>query len=139
MSFVRVGSSFGAEHESNQFFLKYEIETRPTVTANWVAKICYGRLERVLECSLPDSKELGSLAGKQRLLAVISPCKRTAGKDAALKIVTYSGLADPIVTDLQAIVAVVGRVETRGRWYLVDRTGGLIRPEFLQDDEEEGN
>jgi hypothetical protein len=114
---------------------KYEIEIRRTTTAPWVPKISYGRLERILCCNLPKAKALGALSGKDRVLAVISPCKRTKGKDAALEITSYRELGDPIVTDLQAVVAVVGKMETRGRWYIIDRTGGLIRPEFVREDD----
>lgn len=82
-------------------------------------------------------KRLGNLSGRKRLLAVISPCTHTHGKDAALKITEYRALVDPIVTDLQAVVAVVGKIETRGKWYIIDRTGGLIRPEFIPEEVED--
>jgi hypothetical protein len=36
-----------------------------------------------------------------------------------------------IITDLQGISAVVGRLETQGKWVIIDRTGGLIKPEFI--------
>lgn len=52
-----------------------------------------------------------------------------------MEITTYRGMGQTIVTDLQSVVAVVGRVETRGSWKIIDRTGGLIRPEFVADNE----
>ena len=85
--------------------------------------------------NLPRDKVLGTLSGKTRLLAVITPCTHTQGKDASIETTTYRGMGSAIVTDLQSVVAVVGRVETRGSWKLIDRTGGLIRPEFVPDDE----
>jgi hypothetical protein len=38
-------------------------------------------------------------------------------------------------------MAVVGRIQTRGKWHLIDCTGGMVRPEFIpsemEEDEEE--
>ncbi|KAJ7691562.1 hypothetical protein B0H17DRAFT_935010, partial [Mycena rosella] len=96
----------------------------------------YDRLERVLVCDLPEEEVLGTLSGKKRLFSVITPCKNTHGKDASAEIVTYRGMGSVIVVDLQCVVAVVGRVETRGSWKIVDRTGGLIRPEFVNDEQD---
>jgi hypothetical protein len=53
------------------------------------------------------------------------------GKDAAKEFTSYTQMTRPIVTDLATIVAVVGRVETRGKWVIVDRSGGLLHPEFV--------
>ena len=36
-----------------------------------------------------------------------------------------------IVTDIQTVSVVVGRIRTRGKWTIVDRSGGLIKPEFV--------
>ncbi|KAJ7726338.1 hypothetical protein DFH07DRAFT_685091, partial [Mycena maculata] len=85
----------------------------------------YGRLDRILVCDLPENRTLGALSGKKRLLAVLTPCKHTNGKDASTEIVTYCGLGPVIVVDLQCVMAVVGRVQTRGSWKIVDHTGGL--------------
>jgi hypothetical protein len=40
-----------------------------------------------------------------------------------------------LVTDLQSVAGVIGRIQTQGHWAIVDRTGGFIRPEFVPDDE----
>lgn len=79
---------------------------------------------------------MGHLSGKKRLLAVIAPCNNTRGRDAAMNITTYRGMGQEITVDLQCVVAVVGRVESRGKWTIIDRTGGLIRPEFVSSDDE---
>ncbi|KAF7340818.1 hypothetical protein MSAN_02111100 [Mycena sanguinolenta] len=126
----------GSTAERNMSYIRYEDQVRRRINEPWVAKILYGRLDRILDCTLPRSTRLGHLSGEKRLLAVITPCKNTQGKDAALESTTYRGLGDPIVLDLQAVVAVVGRVETRSKWYIVDRTGGVICPEFTMPDEE---
>ncbi|KAJ7206334.1 hypothetical protein GGX14DRAFT_367370 [Mycena pura] len=123
----------GSTAERNMSFIRYETQTRRRVSEPWVSQIFYGRLERILVCNLPASKKLGFISNKTRLLAVITPCQNTAGKDAALVLTTYRGMGTPVVTDLQAVVAVVGRVQSRGTWTIIDRTGGLIRPEFVPD------
>lgn len=76
-----------------------------------------------------------SFSGTTRLLAMITSCK-TLGQDAAKEITSYTHMTKPIIIDIRTIVAVVGRVETRGRWAIIDRTGGLVKPTFLEDGEE---
>jgi hypothetical protein len=92
-------------------------------------------------CQLPADKRFwGRFAGKVRLLAVITPY-RTGGLDAALGIVSHQQVKASVVVDIQSIMAVVGRIQTRGKWHLIDRTGGMVRPEFIpsemEEDEEE--
>ncbi|KAJ7733465.1 hypothetical protein B0H16DRAFT_1328140, partial [Mycena metata] len=86
MSFIRLRS---------YFFLQTQ-----TVTDG--SQIFYGRLERILVCDLPDDQKFGKIAGKKRLLAVITPCKNTGGKDAALEITSHNGFTSLLVTDLQS-------------------------------------
>ncbi|KAJ7721256.1 hypothetical protein DFH07DRAFT_760513 [Mycena maculata] len=118
----------GSVAERDMSFIRYEIQTRRVVAEPWQSKIFYGRLERVLV------SVLGSLSTKKCLMAVITPCRNTQGKDAFLEMTTYRGMGSVIVVDLQCVVAVIGRVETRGSWKIVDRTGGLIHPEFAQSE-----
>lgn len=59
---------------------------------------------------------------------------RTGGKDAALDIVSHRQAMAPVVLDLQTVMAVVGRLQSRGKWFLIDRTGGMVRPEFVPSD-----
>ncbi|KAJ7224885.1 hypothetical protein C8J57DRAFT_1253129 [Mycena rebaudengoi] len=134
-------SGDGSVAERNMSFIRYEIETRRTAAEPWVPRIFYGQLERILICQLPEDSALESisgkysLSGKKHLLAVITPCTHTQGKDASQEITSYRDLAPaPIVTDLQSVVAVVGRAETRGSWKIIDRTGGIIRPQFVIDE-----
>ncbi|KAJ7131576.1 hypothetical protein C8R43DRAFT_860491, partial [Mycena crocata] len=89
----------------------------------------YGRLEEILLCEVPSGQVWGAFSGQKRLLAVITPCS-TGGKDATQQILSYTQTGRTMVTDLQAISAVIGRFETRGKWVIIDRTGGLIKPEF---------
>jgi len=50
----------------------------------------------------------------------------TGGNDSTEGIVSYTQTVNHIVTDLQGISAVVGRVEARGKWIITDRTRSLI-------------
>lgn len=97
-------------------------------------QVCYGRLEQILVCQLPKGKVWGDFADQPRLLAVITPCV-TDGKDATQEIVSYYRTTQPIITDIQTISAVVGRIKTRGKWTITDRSGGLIKPEFVASQE----
>ncbi|KAJ7763978.1 hypothetical protein DFH07DRAFT_867316 [Mycena maculata] len=96
------------------------------VSVHWIPQTCYGRLDEIVVCKIPPDQV--------RLLAVITPYK-TGGKDAALGIVFHSQPLIQIVADIQSIMAVVGRIQSQGKWYIVDRTGGMVRPEFIPGDE----
>lgn len=73
------------------------------------------------------------MKGKRVLLAVITPCK-TDGKDATKLLTEYSRLQECIVTDLQAIQCVVGRVRRGTKtWGIIDRSTDEARPEFISE------
>ena len=42
-----------------------------------------------------------------------------------------------VVTDLRNIVSSIGRVETRGRWGIVDRDIRVVRPTFAKGEVDE--
>ncbi|KAJ7277813.1 hypothetical protein C8J57DRAFT_1579380 [Mycena rebaudengoi] len=117
----------GSVAERNMSFIRLIL----TCQLSYVPTIYYGRLERILVCRLPKNPVLDSvsgrvrLSGRTRLLAVITPCTHTQGKDTSTEIVGYQKMtATTIVTDLQSEVAVVGRAETRGSWRIIDRQFG---------------
>lgn len=95
-----------------------------------IRTIFYGKLERILEFNIPDLHFWGDLRGKTRLLAVITPGV-TNGKDATHQLTFYNDTTTQIVTDLQAIQCVVGRVLTRNWWGIIDRSGESSRTEFI--------
>ncbi|KAJ7027107.1 hypothetical protein C8F04DRAFT_965593, partial [Mycena alexandri] len=136
-----IRSASASRHSSNakRDMSFYEIQVRRNQADEWHSQIFYGQLEQILDCVLPKDKTLGIVSGKRRLLAVIHPCKNTRGKDAALEHTNYTELANVLVTDLQSVVAVVGRLKTRGRWSIVDRTGGLIHPQFVHVPDEDAD
>jgi hypothetical protein len=110
-------------------------------------KVLYGRVERILECQLPDHPTFGPFSGKLRLLAYITPCK-TDGKDASKELTFYATETAPIITDLATIRAVIGRILTAGgptsrkHWGIIDRSTALSRTTFedheqLSDDDDD--
>lgn len=96
----------------------------------YVSELFYGQLNDIVVCEIPDTSFWGDMRGTIRLLALITPCK-TGGNDAAKVVVEYTKTSTQIVTDLQTICAVVGRVKTRNRWGIIDRTDGLASTKFV--------
>ena len=109
---------------------QYEIEVEDA-RHNLIRRIFYGRLDIILECDIPDKRFWGMLRGKKVLLAILKPCS-TNGKDATQEVVTYTETTTEIVTDLRAVACVVGRIQTRDRWSIIDRSGDLVRTEFIE-------
>ena len=83
--------------------------------------IQYGRLEKILEFETGSQNCWRELKNTHQLLALIKPCK-TNGKDASHHVVQYEDMKESIITDVRNIKAVVGRVKSRGRWIVVDRS-----------------
>ncbi|KAJ6624876.1 hypothetical protein B0H10DRAFT_1714436, partial [Mycena sp. CBHHK59/15] len=107
----------GSITERNMSFVRANAQPE-----SWIPQIFYGWLEEILVCNLANEEDLwGPMAGQKRLLAVITPCK-TMGHDTAKEITSYTQMTTTIVTDLQSVVAVVGCVQTRGSWWIIDRT-----------------
>lgn len=110
--------------------MQYEVEVEDR-DGEVSREIFYGKLELILECDIPEKRFWGRvLQGKTVLLAVITPCV-TMGKDAAKELTMYQHTTTQVVTDLQTISAVVGRVQTRNRWGIVDRSEDSSRTEFI--------
>ena len=79
----------------------------------------------------PDQQFWGlQFRGKTVLLVIITPCV-TLGKDATKTLTTYSQTMTQIVTDLRTISSVIGRVWTRNRWGIIDRSEETSRTEFI--------
>lgn len=99
----------------------------------------YGRVEKVMQCQLPDDPVFGQFSGKLRLLAYITPCK-TDGKDATKESVFYDTKTAPIITDLATVRAVIGRAKTTNRpsttkhWGIIDRSNNFAKTNFGEDE-----
>ena len=110
--------------------MQYEVEVKDG-DGEASREIFYGKLELILVCNIPDKRFWGrDLQGTTVILAVITPCV-TMGKDAAKELTTYQHTTTQVVTDLRTISAVVGRVRTRNRWGIVDRSEDSSRTEFI--------
>ncbi|KAG1745048.1 uncharacterized protein EDB91DRAFT_1236456 [Suillus paluster] len=72
----------------------------------------YGHLEKILVCLLSDNTQWLGLTGKTLLLALIRPCQ-TGGRDAT-----------------EEETRVVGRVESRGEWTIIDCRSNFAKPAF---------
>lgn len=110
-----------------QYELEYEERTNGTLQI--VRLVQYGRLEKILVCLLSNDTQWLGLAGKTLLLALIKPCQ-TGGRDATKEETRYSRNLASIITDLRNVKGVVGRVESRGEWTIIDRRNSFAKPAF---------
>ncbi|KAG1788623.1 uncharacterized protein HD556DRAFT_1217308, partial [Suillus plorans] len=94
-----------------------------------VQLVQYGRLEKILVCSLSNDTQWLGLAGKTLLLTLIRPCQ-TEGRDATKEEARYSRNLASIITDLRNVKGVVGRVKSRGEWTIIDRRSSFAKPAF---------
>jgi hypothetical protein len=98
---------------------------------NNIREIFYGRLDLILEFDIPNANFWSpEFRGTTVLLAIITPCI-TLGKDATKEVTMYTQTTTQIVTDLRTISALIGRVWTRKRWGIVDRSEDTSRTEFI--------
>lgn len=93
----------------------------------------YGRLDRILECTLGNEEWWGNYREQTLLLAVITPSV-TGNRDATKEFTTYRQTTAQIVTDLRVVQCSVGRAKTRDEWGILDRSGEISRTEFVPSD-----
>jgi hypothetical protein len=92
----------------------------------------YGRLECILVLELDPNPILGIAEKTTRILADLTPCACTEG-DATTDLVSYRRFQAPRILDIQAVENVVGRVSSRGDWYIVDRSVEGARTQFVDE------
>lgn len=91
----------------------------------------YGCLQQIIACEFPPaSPQFRKLNPKLLLLGLVEPCN-TDGQDATARVVFYNTTRAPRIINLLSISAVVGRVQTRGKWGIVDRSKGVARTDFV--------
>ncbi|KAI0682508.1 hypothetical protein BC835DRAFT_1298874 [Cytidiella melzeri] len=99
--------------------------------------IYYGRLETIIDLTLPETPDNDIFwedhQGCHVLLALITPCA-TSGTDGAKEAVSFRQEQTKVVVDLRTITNKIGRVETRGRWGIIDRSTGMARTVFVDLD-----
>ncbi|KAF8128237.1 hypothetical protein EV363DRAFT_1585187 [Boletus edulis] len=114
-------------------FIRYEIQYDVGGANDPLLAIQYGQLERILVCQLGDEGVWRHYSHSTHILALIIPVK-TEGQDASTTTTYFSKFLAPIITDIRNVKAVVGRVETRNRWGIVDRSVGLAKTTFVPDE-----
>ena len=98
--------------------------------------IRYGQLQRILVCELGPQRVWKDLKELMLVLALIKPAK-TNGEDASVVTTSFSQFSADVITDIQSIKAVIGRVETRGWWGIIDRSTTTARTTFAADEVDE--
>jgi hypothetical protein len=95
----------------------------------------FGQLRYIVVIPIPKSKELKTKEPQNVCLAVIRQVHATLPNAHGVPPIPFysqSGALDP--TDIKSIQCVVGRVEDRGKWGLVDRSGPLAHAVFAEAD-----
>lgn len=74
---------------------------------------------------------------EHHVLAFVTPCK-TKGSDATVCLTAYAdsptGKDAPRFINLNSIECAVGRIKSRNGWFIIDRSAGLARTSFVDDD-----
>lgn len=98
----------------------------------------YGQLHYVLAITLEPFKvkdpKFHLNKSTTYLLALVTPIK-TRGVDATEAFVSYKDrdIEPNCFIDAQSIECLVGRIKTRGSWWIVDRSKGVARTIFEDD------
>jgi hypothetical protein len=130
--FMRAGMSLHLSHCNTSSVIQYEIAFIGE-QGNEVNTINYGVLERILVCHLGMESVWRDLAGQTQILVLITPW-RTEGEDAAWTVTHYKHELAPIITDIRNIRCIVGRVQSRGKWGIIDGSLGFARGRFVDKD-----
>jgi len=110
--------------------LQFEVIYALTDKSQPINTIGYGQLDKILVCEVDHNNVYKDLRAKTLILALITPCK-TDGNDASESIVGYKEFAAPVIMDIRSIKAVVGRVQTRGEIFIIDRS---VKPTAFHND-----
>lgn len=89
-----------------------------------VKKTFYAELHRIIRVKIPASEELHLRESEEVLLALVKTCKTEQDEGGRRK---YSNLGGIEFIDLTTIRCTVGRVYDRGAWYIIDRSGEVVR------------
>jgi hypothetical protein len=86
----------------------------------------------VLVCQLNEERIWKTLRNSTLLLALITPAA-TDGQDATVAVTHFSRFAAPVITDVRSIKAAIGRVQSRKKWGIIDRTPNLAQAVFAPE------
>jgi hypothetical protein len=93
-------------------------------TPDFEEKVFFGQLKRILILDLPPARELHLAKPTTVILALIQEVKATL-RDG---IYYYKEFGVDEVVDLNTVQCVVGRIEDRGEWAIVDRSDSMAVP-----------
>ena len=96
--------------------------------ANHVHVNFYGRVETFFSVPLPAIAELELDKPFKVVVAAIRKAKTSL--KTPLRIPYYSEMGGMEIVDISVIKCLVGRIEDRGEWAIVDRTAGLAQADF---------
>lgn len=91
----------------------------------------FGQLKSILAIEIPPGIISPIIQPKTLILAIIGT--RDTTTETPLKIPYYTEPKSATVStvDMATLMCLVGRIEDRGRWAIVDRSGELARAEFV--------
>ena len=114
-----------------QYEITYQDRTRI------VKHLGYGDLEKILVITLPTKSFLTDFSGRTVVFALVTPWD-TDGKDATKENLYMTQRRASVIMDARSLQAVIGLVETRGKWGIIDRTGESIMTTFTDVEMEIG-
>jgi len=91
----------------------------------------FGQLKTILVIELPPGIVPFITQPEMVVLAVISPRETTIETPLGIPYYTEPTKATPRAVDMNTLMCLVGRVEDRGRWAIIDRSGDMARAEFV--------
>ncbi|KAF9222843.1 hypothetical protein BS17DRAFT_767596 [Gyrodon lividus] len=98
-----------------------------------ITQVSYGDLERIFILTIPTDDFFARLSGQTVALALVVPWD-TDGKDATKGNVYMTSRKASVITDIRNLQAVVGLVETRKKWGVIDRAPGAVAAVFASED-----
>ncbi|KAG8218033.1 hypothetical protein J3R82DRAFT_6238 [Butyriboletus roseoflavus] len=81
--------------------------------------LLYGDLKRIIIITIPSNQFFGSLSSQTLALALVTPWN-TDGEVALKENIYMTTCKASIITDIRRLKAVIGLVETHGRWGVID-------------------
>ncbi|KAF9221683.1 hypothetical protein BS17DRAFT_844439 [Gyrodon lividus] len=109
----------------------YEVVFQPH-TGPVVRQISHGNLEKIVVLTLPTNDFFGNLSGRQLALALITPWD-TQGNIASKDNMFLKSRRASIITDVRSLQAVIGLVETRNKWAIIDRVPETVATNFTEE------
>ncbi|EPQ49976.1 hypothetical protein GLOTRDRAFT_67190 [Gloeophyllum trabeum ATCC 11539] len=129
------------ERDRDASFVRYQLlvdknARRRALTPEFEPCDFYGQLRNIFVLDLPPSRDLGLSESTTILLAAVHSVK--IDKPADIDVPFYREEGRTEVVDLAAVQCVVGRVydDVRKWWAIIDRSGPLAQPIFVEGGED---